>query len=44
MNVNFDGSAENCRMDVSGNKVQGDGTLSFETSIRKGDGKVRVRV
>ena len=44
LNANFTGSAENCRMDISGNEVQKDGTLSFETSIPKGDGKVRVWV
>ena len=44
LNANFNGSAENCRMHISGNEVQNDGKLSFETSIPKGDGKVRVRV
>lgn len=31
-------------MDISGNEVEKNGTLSFETSIPKGDGKVKVRV
>ena len=41
LNANYNGQAEEVKMNVSGNKV--DGILSFQSSL-KGDGKVRVRL